>query len=388
MADPGGPLTGIRVIEMAGMGPAPYAAMLLSDLGAEVIRVDRPGPVAPRVEKYALSRGRRSITIDLKNDDGLVVLRRLVEGADVLIEGFRPGVAERLGLGPYVCLDLNPRLVYGRMTGWGQDGLLSSMAGHDLNYLALSGVLSLFGRNGAQPATPPGLVADFAGGGLMMAFGLVSALLSSRESGAGQVVDAAMVDGVASLTTLVHSMSAQGRWSSEPGTNVHDGGAPYYDTYGTADGGYVAVAPLKPQFYAEMVDLLGLSADDLPDRDDRSRWPELRRTLTRTFASRTRDEWADLFDGTDACVTPVLSIAEATVHPHHVARRTYVEEFGVTQPAPAPRFGRTPGGIAGPPPRPSADSREVLADWGFSPEEASRLIDSGAVESEGGAVIS
>ena len=377
---PAGPLTGVRVIEIAGLGAAPYTAMLLSDLGADVIRIDRPDTRSAKADKYALSRGRRSITIDLKQDEGVSTLMRLVEGADILVEGFRPGVAERLGFGPDVCLDRNPRLVYGRMTGWGQTGPMSRMAGHDLNYQALTGALALLRRPGMPPATPPGLIADFAGGGLMLAFGLVCGLLNSRESGRGQVIDAAMVDGVASLTTLVHSMLAQGRWADRPGTNFCDGGAPYYDSYETRDGGYVAVAPLEPRFYAIMVGKLGLRLGELPDRDDPASWPHLKRLFADVFRTRTRAEWTEIFDGTDACVTPVLSITEAVEHPHNVARGTFPSAFGVTQPAPAPRFGRTPGRIGGPPPLPGADSASILTGWGFTAAETKRLLTAGVVE--------
>nr|BFE38964.1 CaiB/BaiF CoA-transferase family protein [Actinomadura rugatobispora] len=367
-------------MEMAGLGAAPYTAMLLSDLGAEVIRVDRPGTRSVKPEKYALSRGRRSITIDLKQTEGLDALMRLVERANVLIEGFRPGVAERLGFGPDVCLKHNPMLVYGRMTGWGQNGPMAQMAGHDLNYQALTGALTLLQRPGSPPATPPGFIADFGGGGLMLAFGLVCGLLNSRATGRGQVIDAAMVDGVASLTTLVHSMLAQGRWADRPGTNFCDGGAPYYDTYETSDGRYMAVAPLEPRFYAIMVARLGLRADDLPDRDDPANWPRLKTLFADIFRGRTRAEWTEVFDGTDACVTPVLGITEAPGHPHNAARGTYPRAFDVTQPAPAPRFSRTPGRISGPPPLPGADSRSVLLAWGFPAEEVDRLLSAGIVQ--------
>jgi alpha-methylacyl-CoA racemase len=373
-----GPLAGVRVVEIAGLGAAPYAAMLLSDLGADVIRVDRPN--TPPADGYALSRGRRSITVDLKRAEGAGALLRLVERADLLIEGFRPGVAERLGFGPEVCLDRNPRLVYGRMTGWGQSGPMARMAGHDLNYQALTGALALLRRPGMPPATPPGLIADFAGGGLMLAFGLVCGLLNSRESGRGQVVDASMVDGVASLTTLVHAMMAQGRWVDEPGVNVCDGSAPYYDSYETRDGRYMAVAPLEARFYAIMVERLGLRLGDLPDRDDPANWPQLKRLFAGIFRTRTRAEWTEVFDGTDACVTPVLGIAEAAGHPHNVARGTYPRAFGVTQPAPAPRFTRTPGRIGGPPPLPGADSVAILTGWGFTAAETRRLLAAGVVE--------
>ncbi|NDJ88024.1 MULTISPECIES: CaiB/BaiF CoA transferase family protein [Mycolicibacter] len=379
MTQGSGPLTGVRVIEIAGLGAGPYAAMLLADLGADVIRVDRPGTRSASPEKYALSRGRRSIIIDLKKPDGLAALLTLVQQADLMFEGFRPGVAEKLGFGPATCLERNPALVYGRMTGWGQDGPMAQMAGHDLNYLGLTGALQLLARPGGQPASPPGFIADFGGGGLMLAFGLVCALLESRSTGVGQVVDAAMVDGVASLTTLVHAMMAQGRWREPPGTNFCDGGAPYYDSYETSDGGYVAVAPIEPQFYGIMVDKLGLALEELPDRDDPANWPELKRRFAGIFRSRTRAHWAELFDGSDACVTPVLSFTEAVAHPHNVARMTYPTAFGVRQPTPAPRFGRNPGSISGPPPLPGEHSREVLADWGFAEPDIHRLIDAGAV---------
>ena len=379
MTERRGPLTGIRAIEIAGLGAGPYAAMLLADLGADVIRVDRPGTRTIKPERYALSRGRRSITIDMKKPEGLTTLLTLVDKADVMFEGFRPGVAEKLGFGPKVCLERNPQLVYGRMTGWGQDGPMSQMAGHDLNYLGLTGALGMLARPGGQPASPPGFVADMGGGGLLLAFGLVCAVLESRTTGAGQVVDAAMVDGVASMTTLVHSMIAQGRWHDPPGSNFCDGGAPYYDSYETSDGLYLAVAPIEPQFYAVMVDKLGLSLADLPDRDDPANWAELKELFVGIFRTRTRAEWTELFDGTDACVTPVLSFAEAVAHPHNVARKTFTTEFGVTQPSPAPRFDGSPGAISSPPPLPGANSRAVLVDWGISEGDIDALVAAGAV---------
>ncbi|MET0821332.1 MAG: CaiB/BaiF CoA-transferase family protein [Aeromicrobium sp.] len=375
-----GPLHGIRVIEIAGMGAGPYAGMLLGDLGADVIRVDRPGPPGRNPREYALSRSRRSVQIDLKSDRGLAALMTLVERADILFEGFRPGVAERLGFGPEACLSRRPSLVYGRMTGWGQDGPMSQMAGHDLNYLGLTGALTLFQRDGRQPATPPGFVADLGGGGLMLALGLVSGVVSARATGQGQVVDAAMVDGVASLTTLIHSMSAQGRWDMDrPGTNFCDGGAPYYDSYVTSDGLYMAVAPIEPQFYAVMVKGLGLSLDELPDRDDPANWEPLRRVFGDIFRTRTRAEWTEVFDGTDACVTPVLGFGEAPTHPHHVARGTYAEASGATQPSPAPRFSATPGSITAPPPLPGEHSEAILREWGVDEDEIDRLVAGGVI---------
>jgi len=382
MTDGSGPLRGVKVVELAGLGPTPYAGMLLSDMGADVIRVDRPGVARPQDgPEYALARGRRSIVVDLKQPDGVEAVLALVEHADALLEGFRPGVAERLGLGPETCLARNPALVYGRMTGWGADGPLSHTAGHDLNYLSLTGALTLLQRGAGQPpATPPGLIADFAGGGLMLAFGTVCAVLEARRSGGGQVIDSAMVDGVASLTTLVYAMAAQGRWTMDaPGTNFCDGGSPYYNSYETADGRYLAVAATEHQFYALLVERLGLVLEQLPDRDDPANWPGLKKQFADVFRTRTRDEWTAVFEGTDACVTPVLTFTEAREHPHNAARGTFVEAFGVVQPAPAPRLSRTPAAIAGPPPRPGAHSREILAEWGVDAARIDALFASGAV---------
>ncbi len=382
MTDGSGPLCGVKVVELAGLGPTPYAGMLLSDMGADVVRVDRPGVERPQDgPEYALARGRRSIVVDMKNPDGVEAVLALAERADALIEGFRPGVTERLGIGPEPCLARNPALVYARMTGWGGYGPLSHTAGHDLNYLSLTGALTLLQRGpGQPPATPPGLIADFAGGGLMLAFGTVCAVLEARRSGAGQVIDASMVDGVASLTTLVYAMAAQGRWTMDaPGSNFCDGGSPYYNSYETSDGRYLAVAATEAQFYAILVERLGLVADHLPDRDDPANWPALKELFADVFRTRTREQWTAVFDGTDACVTPVLSFGEAREHPHNVARGTFVEAFGVVQPAPAPRLSRTPGSIAGPPPRPGAHSREILADWDVPVDRIDKLFDSGAV---------
>ena len=376
-----GPLAGVRVIEIAGLGPTPYTGMLLSDMGADVIRVDRPGKRPQDGSKYVLSRGRRSIVVDLKNPDGADTVLALAERADAMIEGYRPGVAERLGIGPEECLARNPRLVYGRMTGWGNQGPLSQTAGHDLNYLSLTGALTLLQRGpGAQPATPPGLLADFAGGGMMMAFGIVCAVFEASRSGQGQVIDAAMIDGVASLTTLIYAMAAQGRWTMDaPGSNFCDGGSHYYDSYETADGQFMAVAATEPQFYAILVDKLGLDLASLPDRDDTANWPELSRVFADAFRTRTRAQWEAIFDGTDACATPVLSFREARLHPHNQARGTFVEEYGVVQPAPAPRLSRTPGAIAGPAPESGEHSRQILTDWGFDDTRIDALLGSGTV---------
>lgn len=377
----GGPLRGVKVVEIAGLGPGPYAAMLLADMGADVIRIDRPGPVAGSPERYALARGRRSVAVDLKHPDGLATLLDLVASADVLIEGFRPGVTERLGYGPDACHARNAGLVYARMTGWGQDGPLAQMAGHDLNYLGLTGALTLLQRSAdTRPPTPPGFIADFGGGGLMMAFGVVSAVLEAQRSGRGQVIDAAMVDGVASLTTLIYAMTAQGRWHlDQPGTNFCDGGAPYYNVYETSDGRFLAVAPIESQFYAVMVEKLGLDPATLPDRDDPANWPALIELFAGIFAKEPRDHWATLFEGTDACVTPVLTFAEARTHPHNAARGTIVEEYGVVQPAPTPRLSRTPAAITHPPAVPGRESREVLQDWGLPVERVDQLIEAGTV---------
>lgn len=373
-----GPLTGFRILEIAGLGPAPFCAMLLSDLGAEVVRVDRLAPpgrgvldVDPRLD--LLQRGRRSLAVDLKHPRGAETVLRLVEKADALIEGFRPGVAERLGIGPEDCLARNPRLVYGRMTGWGQEGPLASAVGHDIDYIALSGALHAIGRAGEKPVLPLNLVGDFGGGALYLAVGILSALLEASRSGQGQVVDAAMVDGAASLLTMFYGMSAAGTWFDERGVNLLDGGSPFYDTYETADGKYLAVGALEPRFYAELLRLTGLEGEELPEQADLFRWPELRQRFAEVFRQRTRDEWCAILEGTEACVAPVLSLSEAPKHPHMAARGTFVEVDGVTQPAPAPRFSRTPGAIQRPPEPPGASTDEVLSGWGFAAEEIERL---------------
>jgi alpha-methylacyl-CoA racemase len=377
-----GPLDGIRVIELASLAPAPFGCMVLADLGADVLRVDRiaacrPDAAPPPADP--LGRGRRSIGVDLKDPAGIDLLLRLIAEADVLVEGFRPGVAERLGLGPEVCAQRNPRLVYARMTGWGQDGPLAARAGHDIDYIALSGALAPVGRAGERPVPPLNLVGDFGGGGMLLAVGVLAALVERGRSGRGQVIDAAMVDGSALLTSFIHGLRAAGLWSDERGTNLLDSGAPFYDTYATADGGHVAVGALEPQFYAALLDGLGLADAGLPAQHDRSGWPELRRRLTEVFAQRTRDEWAQVFTGTDACVAPVLGLGEAAGHPHAVARASFIEVGGLTQPAPAPRFARSATGIPAPPPRPGADTDPVLADLGLSPEQVATLRASGTV---------
>ena len=374
-----GPLTGYRVVELAGIGPGPFAGMVLSDLGAEVLRVDRAGSVRPGAgadPRDVLGRGRRSVGVDLKHAGGREAVLRLVSLADVLIEGFRPGVAERLGVGPEDCLARNPRLVYGRMTGWGQEGPYAGMAGHDVNYIALSGTLSLIGRAGQSPVPPVNIVGDFGGGGMLLAVGVLAALLEASRSGQGQVVDAAMVDGAALLAAMVWGLHAGGTWH-ERGTNLLDTGAWYYEVYETADGGHISLGSLEPQFLAEMLRLTGL--EDPPDAADRARWPETKERLAALVRSRTRDEWAQLLEGSDACFAPVLGLDEAPSHPHHAARRSFVEVEGVVQPAPAPRFSRTPGAVAGPPAAPGQHTDAALSDWGFSTEELAALRRSGAI---------
>lgn len=372
-----GPLSGVRVIELAGIGPGPFAAMLLADLGAEVIRVDRPaGRSFPDPGKDMMNRGKRSISVDLKHDLGKDVVLRLVERADVLLEGFRPGVTERLGLGPDDCLARNPALVYGRMTGWGQQGPLAQSAGHDIGYIAVAGVLHAIGRAGGPPQVPINLLGDFAGGSMYLAVGVLAALLEARTSGAGQVVDAAIVDGAAHLSTFVHGFLAVGAWRDERGVNMLDTGAPWYDVYETADGGHMAVGAIEPQFYAEFVRRLGLQ--DSTGQHDAERWPELRERIAAAFKSRTRAEWAEIFLPGDACVAPVLSLTEAKAHPFNTARDVFVPGAdGELQPGPAPRFSRTPGAIGGPPATPGAHTCEVLTELGFT--DVDELLAAGAV---------
>ncbi|REE94993.1 CaiB/BaiF CoA transferase family protein [Thermomonospora umbrina] len=377
-----GPLSGVRVIELAGIGPGPFAAMLLADLGAEVVRVDRVSAALPAgsgaTSTDFTNRGKRSIAVDLKNEKGRQVVLRLVEQADALLEGFRPGVTERLGLGPDDCLAANPRLVYGRMTGWGQEGPLSQSAGHDIGYIAVTGALHAIGRAGGPPQVPLNLLGDFAGGSMYLVVGMLAALLEAKTSGRGQVVDAAIVDGTAHLTTFIHGFLAGGLWSDERGVNMLDTGAPWYDVYETADGRHVAVGAIEPQFYAEFLRRLGLEGDgDLPGQHDREGWPRLRERFAAAFKARTRDEWAEVFLPGDACVAPVLSMREAAEHPYNTARDVFVEDGGHPQPAPAPRFSRTPGAIDGVPALPGRDTRAVLEDFGFT--DVDELLAEGAV---------
>jgi alpha-methylacyl-CoA racemase len=376
-----GPLHGVRVVEIASLAPAPFGCMILADLGADVLRVDRAERCGPdaRVPVDPLSRGRRSIGLNLKDPAAVGLLLRLAEEADVLVEGFRPGVAERLGFGPQVCAQRNPGLIFARMTGWGQDGPLAPTAGHDIDYIAISGALSPIGRAGEPPVPPLNLVGDFGGGGMLMALGILAALVERASSGLGQVVDAAMVDGSALLTSFLYGMRAVGAWQDQRGSNLLDGGAPFYDTYATAGGGAVAVGALEPQFYAALLAGLGLSDADLPAQHDRAGWPVLRERFAAIFAARSRDEWAEVFAGTDACVSPVLSLAEAPVHPHAAARNAFVEVGGVVQPAPAPRFGRSAAGPPAPPPRPGADTDAVLAGLGLPDAQVADLRARGAI---------
>jgi alpha-methylacyl-CoA racemase len=356
--------------------------MMLADLGADVVRIERvdsvAGPEVPGSSFELMNRGKRSIGIDLKNPAGVEILLRMVEQADALIEGFRPGVAERLGIGPAVCHERNPRLVFGRITGWGQEGPLSGTAGHDIDFIGLSGVLHAIGRAGEPPVPPLNLVGDFGGGGMLLALGVVAALHEAQGSGLGQVVDAAMIDGSALLATMIHGMRAMGLWSDRRGMNLLDSGAPFYDVYETSDGGFMAVGAIEPEFYAEFVELLELG-DELPAQLDSQRWPELRERFAARFETRTRPDWEARFAGSDACVAPVLSMGEAPNHPHNLARETFVEVDGVTQPSPAPRFDRTPGGISGPPPVAGQHTDEILAGFGFSEAERASWSHQGVI---------
>ncbi|MFI8962174.1 CaiB/BaiF CoA transferase family protein [Streptomyces sp. NPDC053493] len=360
-----GPLSGVRVVELAGIGPGPFAAMLLADLGADVVRVDRPGGPGLGIDPAhdLTNRNKRSVLVDLKADGGPDTVLDLVERADVLIEGYRPGVAERLGVGPEPCLARNPRLVYGRMTGWGQNGPLAPTAGHDIAYIAITGTLGMIGPDPDGPPTvPANLVGDYAGGSLYLVIGVLAALQHARAHGEGQVVDAAIVDGTAHLATMIHGMLAAGGWQDRRASNLLDGGCPFYGTYETADGGHMAVGALEQQFYDEFVRLLGIE-DAAPARRDIARWPDLRAAVADRFRTRTRDEWTAVFAGTDACVAPVLSLREAPGHPHLAARGTFVEHSGLVQPAPAPRFSATPGAVRTGPALPGADTDEVARDW-------------------------
>ena len=369
-----GPLAGIKIVEMAGLAPCPFGAMLLADLGAEVIRVQRGDggfAIAPPVGP--LDRGKTSITLDVRDDDQRSALLALVAAADVFLEGNRPGVCERLGIGPDELLAVNPRLIYGRMTGWGQTGPLAHTAGHDINYIALSGALGLIGRAAEPPVPPANMLADFAGGGMLLAMGVLAALWERQRSGVGQVVDASMVEGSALLTTFMHGMREHGLWNAPRGENLLDGAAPFYDTYACSDGGFVAVGCVEPQFFSEMLRLLGIDEASMPGQLDFDRWPELRERLADAFGSRSRDEWQEVFDGTDACVSPVLSPWEAHTHPHNVDRSSFVEVDSLVQPAPAPRFSRTMLPTPAPESTSTDSVRALLSGWGLDGPELNRL---------------
>jgi alpha-methylacyl-CoA racemase len=383
-----GPLEGIRIVELAGIGPGPFCAMLLADMGAEVIRVDRAAIVGRDVGREGedprfslLLRGRRNIAVDLKNRDGVDAVLRLIDRADALIEGFRPGVMERLGLGPEVCLPRNARLVYGRMTGWGQDGPIAHTAGHDINYISLAGVLHSIGEAGGPPSIPLNLVGDFGGGALYLAMGVLAAIISARSTGKGQVIDCSMVEGSASLMMMMYGALASGAWTEQRGHNRTDGGAHYYHVYETKDGEYVSVGSIEPQFYALLLTHTGLEGEDLPPQTDRTHWPEMQQRLARIFKTKTRAEWTAIMEQTDICFAPVLRMSEAFSHPHNVHRQSFVEVAGIPQPAPAPRFAGTPTQVQLPPARSGEHTREILRDWGFPADEIAALHRSGAVAS-------
>ncbi len=370
-----GPLSGYRILELAGIGPGPFCAMMLADHGAEVLRIDRRTAAGRGSRHDVLARGRRSVAVDLKDPRGVELVLRLVERADALVEGFRPGVTERLGIGPDTCLERNPRLVYGRMTGWGQHGTIAHAAGHDLNYISLSGVAHAIGPRGGKPVPPLNLVGDFGGGGMLLAFGVVAALLETQRSGRGQVIDAAMTDGSALLAAAIFGMHDAGRWTTERGANLLDGGAHFYGTYECQDGGFVSIGSIEPQFYALLLQHTGLDADPAftGHQMDPARWPELSERLAQVFRTKTRDEWCQLMEGSDICFAPVLDFKEAIAHPHNVARETFIEVDGVPQPAPAPRFSRTPSATPSPPPKAGEHAETALADWGVAASEIAEL---------------
>ena len=382
-----GPLTGYRIIEIAGIGPGPFAAMMLADMGAEVIRVERAqavrGPAPATAHWDVLLRGRRNVALDLKHPDGVATLLELVEKADALIEGFRPGVMERLGVGPAECHDRNPRLIFGRMTGWGQEGPYAQAAGHDINYISLAGALAHFGREGEAPVPPLNMVGDFGGGGMFLAYGVVCALLETQRSGQGQVVDTAMVDGAAAMMSMFWAMKQIGVFDeNRPGSNLLDTGAHFYDVYECADGKYVSLGSIEPQFYAELMRHTGLDGDaEFAQQMSKEQWPHLKGRLRALMLTKTREEWCAEMEHTDICFAPVLTMSEAAAHPHNVARGTFIEVAGTPQPAPAPRFSRTAAQVDSPPAHAGQHSREVLADWGFSSERIELLVAGGAVAS-------
>jgi alpha-methylacyl-CoA racemase len=368
-----GPLKGIRIIEIAGIGPGPFCAMMLADLGAEVIRIDRINAVGAGAKWNVLNRGRRSVAVDLKKAEGVEVVLKLVERADALIEGFRPGVMERLGLGPDVCLQKNPKLVYGRMTGWGQTGPLASAAGHDINYIALTGALHSIGRCGQGPVPPLNLIGDFGGGGLLLAFGIVCGILEARSSGRGQVIDAAMTDGSALLMAMMYGLKAAHRWSNHRGVNLLDSGAHFYDVYECADEKWIAIGSIEPQFYALLLEKAGIDDPDFQAQMDAARWSQLKEKLAAVIKAKTRDEWCELMEGSDVCFAPVLDMDEAPAHAHNRQRETFVEIAGVMQPAPAPRFSRTAPDIPSAPDTVGRHTDEVLSRWGFGADEIADL---------------
>jgi alpha-methylacyl-CoA racemase len=371
-----GPLSGYRIVEFAGLGPAPFAGMMLSDMGAEVLRVERANaPVMQDPKLNIMNRGRKSVAIDLKNPEGVDIAQELIKKADCLIEGYRPGVMERLGLGPDICLEVNPKLVYGRMTGWGQDGPLANAAGHDINYIALTGALHAFGHKNDKPVPPLNLVGDFGGGAMFLSFGIVCALLEASKSGQGQIVDAAMVDGIASLTSMFHGLIANGLWQDKPASNSLDSAAHFYDTYECADGKFVAIGAIEPKFYELLVEKIGLANDpQMHNQHDPSEWPELSNKFAAVFRTKSRAEWCKILEGTDACFAPVLSFGEAIEHPHMKSRGNFITQGNLTQPAPAPRFSRTPGSIQSPPSEPGSHSKEALKRWGIEKSKIENLI--------------
>ena len=376
-----GPLSGIKVVEFEAIGPGPFAGMLLADMGADVILIDRPASAGLGLKRErwmdVMLRGKRSVTLDLKSKDGAAAALELVARADALIEGFRPGVMERLGLGPDALFGRNPKLVYGRMTGWGQGGPMAARAGHDINYIALAGVLHAFGRKGEAPVPPLNLVGDFGGGGMLLGFGIACALLEARASGKGQVVDAAMVEGASLLGTMFSGLLAAGSWKEERGSNILDTGAPWYDVYETRDGKYVSIGSIEAKFYEELIQRLGLAGDALPKQHDRKGWPRLREIFSAKFKTKTREEWCAVFEGSDACFAPVLDFSEARAHAHNAARKSFVTVGKVEQPAPAPRFSRTAAAVRRAPPERGEGGKQALLDWGFSEEEVSSLKNRG-----------
>ena len=374
-----GPLKGLKIIEMAGIGPGPFCGMVLADLGAEVIRVDRASAAGTGSRQEPANRGKRSIAVDLKSQEGVEIVLKLVEGADAIFEGFRPGVMERLGLGPDLCLERNKKIVFGRMTGWGQDGPLADAAGHDINYISLSGALAAIGRPDSPPVPPLNLIGDFGGGGMLLALGLVSALFEARGSGEGQVVDAAMTDGSALLMTMLYSMKGSGFWQESKGSNLLDGGAHFYDTYECKDGKYISIGSIEPQFYKLLRELADLDDPIYDNQMTRDNWPDLKADITKVFLNKTRDEWCDLMEGTDVCFAPVLSMWEAPKHPHNVARKTFIELEGLDQPAPAPRFSKTVAEVKLPPALAGEHTDEILSEMGIDSEQIQRLRDQGGV---------